>query len=106
MPANEHPIGKVVRYAPDEHAALIHLSQGDLHTGDIIHIQGPHTELEERVRALQLERGPTEEAHAGDDVGLPVDMPVEEGDEVFRVEDPYLSETAGLLDTLFKDTER
>lgn len=102
MGGNEEPIGTVVDYEEDVHAARLHLEKGPLEVGDTIHIRGPDTEVEERIEALQLPSGPAEEAHAGDDVGVKVRLPVEEGANVFRVSDPYDSEDANVLDQVFE----
>lgn len=99
----EEPIGTVAEYRPDVDAAKVKLETGDLHVGDTIHIRGDDTELEERLDAMQLPDGPADIAHPGDEVGLKVDLPVEEGATVFRVEDPYGGEEATLLDTMFAE---
>jgi putative protease len=109
MVPNEEPIGEVVDYDPDLGAARVHLEEGDLRVGDRIHISGQGTDVEDRVETLQLPEGPADEAHAGDDVGLPVPEAVETGAKVLRVassgggpeEDPYDRADAGLLDSVF-----
>lgn len=102
MGGSEDPIGTVVEYLEDAHAAKIHLDHGSLHVGDTIHIRGKETEVEERIEALQIADGPTSEAHAGDDVGIQVPAPVEKGATVFRVNDPYTDESGSLLEKVFE----
>lgn len=102
MAGKESRIGKVEDDRPEVEAARVHLEDGPLNVGDTVHIKGPETDLEERIEALQLPDGPAEEAHAGDDVGLKVRVPVEEGANVFRVEDPYDEGEANVLDQVFE----
>lgn len=102
MGGNEEPIGTVVDYIPDTDAAKLHLESGPLSVGDTVHIRGTESEVEERIEVLQLPSGPTDEAHAGDDVGVKVCAPVEEGAKVFRVTDPYDDESASILDKVFE----
>lgn len=99
----EEPVGTVEGYRPEVDAAKVKLETGELHVGDTIHIRGDTTEVEERIDALQLPDGPARSAGPGDLVGLKVDLPVEEGATVFRVEDPYGGEEASLLDTMFQE---
>lgn len=111
MVPNEEPIGRVVDYDPDLEAARVHLEEGELKIGDRVHFKGSETDVEGRVEQLQLPQGPAEEAHAGDDVGVPVPETVEKGAEVLRIasqgggaegEDPYDAADASLLDRVFE----
>ena len=102
MPANEEPIGTVLRYDSKVHAALVHLDHGELATGDVIHIRGRRIECEEDVRSIRLKEGEARRAHEGDDVGIVVDYPVESGDSVFRVTDPYDVGAGSALDAVFR----
>lgn len=110
MVPNEEPVGEVLEYDPDLGAARVRLDEGDLKVGDEIHISGPDTDVEERVERLQLPDGPADEAHAGDDVGLPVPEAVETGSKVLRVAsrssgggegDPYDQAEADVLGDVF-----
>lgn len=102
MVALERRIGKVTAYRPDAHAAHIHLDKGRLNVGDTLHIRGPHSELEERVDSIEFPEGPAREAAPGDDVGIHVRQPIEEGAYVYRVEDPYDEADASVLDRAFE----
>lgn len=97
MVALERRIGKVTAYSPGAHVARIHLDNGRLNVGDTLHIRGPHSELEERVDWLELPEGSAKKAAAGDDVGIHVRHPIEEGAYVYRVEDPYDEADASVL---------
>lgn len=117
MAPNEEPIGRVVDYDDDLEAARVHLDEGELKVGDRVHFKGSETDVEGRVEQLQLPQGPADEAHAGDDVGLPVPEAVEKGAEVLRIasgggsggggsaagQDPYEAADAGLLDSVFDE---
>ncbi len=109
MTRHEEPIGRVVEYDPDLGAARVHLEEGGLRSGDLVHITGPGTDVEDRVETLQLPSGPAREAEPGSDVGFKVPAAVEEGARVMRVvrskgdagDDPYELAEAGLLGDVF-----
>lgn len=103
MGGNEERIGRVVDYNNDVDAARIKLEEGRLEVGDAIHIMGSETEVEERVDALQLPHGPADAADVGDEAGIRMPQPVEEGANVFRVQDPYSDEGASVLDVVFDE---
>lgn len=99
MVAMERRIGKVTDYRPGDHAARIHL-RGPLSVGDTIHIRGPSSELEERVDRLETPQGGNQRAGPGDDVGIEIRHPTEEGADVFLVDDPYENADPGVLDRM------
>jgi translation elongation factor EF-1alpha len=63
------------------------LVEADLYIGDWILIEGPHTQLEQQVASMEIDRAPIEQAVPGDDIGLKVNEPVRVGDEVFLIVD-------------------
>lgn len=96
MDTEEH-VGKVTEYYPNSHAAAVHIDEGHLEVGDVIHFRGEETELEEPIESLEINHHKVEAAHQGQDAGIWVRRPVEEGAEVLRVNDPYEEEQADLL---------
>lgn len=82
---DEEPIGTIEHYYPKAHAAVLHVEQGEVCLGDVLHICGPGREVTERVTSLELEHRPIPAAHAGERVGVLVSAPVHEKDQVFLV---------------------
>jgi len=54
--------------------------------GDRIKISGHDKEFEQEIASLQVEHQNIQTAKKGDDVGMKVDQPVKDGDEVYKVE--------------------
>lgn len=54
-----------------------------LKVGDKIKITGHDHEFEQTVGSMQVEHANVDKAGKGDQVGMKVDQPVKEGDEVF-----------------------
>ena len=52
--------------------------------GDRIKISGHDKEFEQEITSLQVEHQNIQTAKKGDDVGMKVDQPVKDGDEVYR----------------------
>jgi translation initiation factor IF-2 len=64
--------------------AVIDLTE-NLAVGETIRISGHGNEFTQTVSSLQVEHEGINEAKKGTQVGLKVDQPVKEGDEVFKV---------------------
>ena len=77
-------IGVVTDYLDRMGVAVIHLTDGDLHVGDQVHI-GRITELTQWVESLQIEHEAVAEASRGSEVAMRMEAPVHRRDEVFRV---------------------
>ncbi|MFH1639064.1 MAG: EF-Tu/IF-2/RF-3 family GTPase [Chloroflexota bacterium] len=58
---------------------------GSLKLGDIIHIKGHSTDLQVTVTSMQINNASTEEAEAGDSVGVKVNGRVRKGDIVYKI---------------------
>lgn len=80
----EKLVGMVTHYFPKISVAVVKL-QDELREGEEIHISGAHTNFRQRVNSMQVEHQNITIARKGQEVGLKVDMPVREGDQVFRV---------------------
>ncbi len=81
----EMKIGEVTHYFNKIGVAAIKIISGQLKKGDMIHIKGHTTDFTEKVGSMQVEHQPVEVANTGDEIGIKVDNPVREGDEVFKI---------------------
>ena len=81
----EQEIGFISKYFGKINVGAIDLTTGELNTGDVIHIQGHTTDLEETITSMQIEHASVSEAKAGDSIGLKVSEKVRRGDKVFKV---------------------
>ena len=53
--------------------------------GDRIKISGHDKEFEQEITSMQVEHQNIQAAKKGDDVGIKMDQPVKDGDEVYKV---------------------
>jgi len=83
---NLKKIGTITHYFPKVGAAVVKL-EADLKVGDKIKIKGHGKEFEQTVESMQINRQPIEQATAGQEIGLKVDQPVKEKDEVYKIEE-------------------
>ena len=81
----EIKVGQVIHYFSKAEAAAIKMTDGELHTGDTIHIKGHTTDFEQEVSSIQIENQPMEVVKAGDDIGIKVKEPVRKNDLVYKV---------------------
>ena len=81
----EQEIGFISKYFGKINVGAIDLTAGELNTGDVIHIQGHTTDLEETITSMQIEHASVSEAKAGDSIGLKVSEKGRRGDKVFKV---------------------
>lgn len=81
----EIKVGQVTHYFSKAEVAAIKMTDGELHTGDTIHIKGHTTDFEQEVSSLQIEHQPMEVVKAGDDIGIKVKEPVRKKDLVYKV---------------------
>lgn len=77
-------VGKVASYFTHVEAAAIEL-EGNLKIGDTIHIKGHTTDFEQKVKSMQIENEPVEEAKAGDSIGVKVEERTRRNDVVYKV---------------------
>jgi len=77
-------VGKVVHFFGKVSVAAIKLSD-TLKVGDRISIEGAHTNFEQTVDSIQIEKQVLTEAKAGDDVGIKVQDRVREHDTVYKI---------------------
>lgn len=78
-------IGKVTHYYNKIGVAVVKLDK-PLSIGDKIKISGHDKEFTQEVTSIQIEHQQIDKAKPRDDIGLKVDQPVKDNDEVYRVE--------------------
>ena len=83
----EKKIGIVTHYFGKINVAVLKVTDGEVKVGDTIHIQGKHSDFTQQVASMQVEHNNIEVAKKDDEVGLKVDQPVHEHDEVYLVTD-------------------
>ena len=81
----ETRIGNVTHYYNRLHVAAVEVTDGELHTGDTIHIKGHTSDLIQEIGSMQLEHEAIDVARPGDNVGIATDEHVREHDSVYVV---------------------
>ena len=81
----EEEIGVIDHYFSKIGVAIIELTQGELNTGDTIHIKGATTDFTQKVDSMQMEHEEIDQARKGDSVGLKVADHVRKHDKVYKV---------------------
>jgi len=77
-------IGKITHYYNKIGVAVVKLIK-PLFVGDKIKISGHDQEFEQEVKSIQKDHLAVQKAKAGDEIGLKVDKPVKENDEIYEV---------------------
>jgi len=78
-------VGKITHYFDKIGVAVVEVLS-PLKVGDQIKISGHGNEFTQEVTSMQIEHQQVQEAQKGQTVGMKVDQPVKEGDEVYKVE--------------------
>jgi len=78
-------VGKITHYFDKIGVAVVEVL-APIKVGDQIKISGHGKEFTQEVTSMQIEHQQVEEAQKGQTVGMKVDQPVKEGDEVYKVE--------------------
>lgn len=81
----EKLIGVITHYFGKINVAVLKVNENKVSIGDTIHIKGKHTDFTQSIVSMQVEHQQVEKAEKGDEVGLKVDQPVHEHDEVYLV---------------------
>lgn len=77
-------VGKITHYFDKIGVCVVEL-EGTLAVNDRIKISGHAGEVEMTVSSMQVEHQQVQEAKKGDVIGMKVDQPVKEGDEVYKL---------------------
>ena len=81
----EKLIGTITHYFGKISVAVLKVIDDEVNVGDTIHIKGKHTDFSQTIDSMQVEHENFEKAKKGDEVGIKVDGPVHEHDEVYKV---------------------
>ncbi len=82
--ATKKKIGKISHYFSNINVAVVDLAS-ELKKGDLITIEGPHTNVKQKVTSMQMEHKAVESAKKGQSIGMKVSDRVREGDLVYKV---------------------
>ena len=77
--------GKVTHYYNKISVGIIELTDSDLAAGDEISIEGPHTNIQQKIDSMQVEHEAVNVARIGQVIGLKVKDRVHEKDLVYKV---------------------
>lgn len=77
--------GKITHYYNKIGVAVVEVLS-PIKVGDQIKISGHEKEFTHEVTSMQIEHEQIQEAKKGQAIGIKVDQPVKEGDEVYKVE--------------------
>lgn len=78
-------VAKITHYFDKIGVAVFDVEAG-IKVGDKLKFVGKEDEFEQVLSSMQVEHQNVQGAKPGDHVGVKVDQPVKEGDEVFKVE--------------------
>ncbi len=81
----EKKIGYVTHYYNDLHVATVKVTDGELHLGDTIHIEGHTSDFTQKIGSMELEHQSIEVAKPGDIIGIATNEYVREHDTVYIV---------------------
>src|SRR5436309_13188218 len=85
MPQERKKVGEVFHFYGNIGVAAIRLTDDGIAIGDTVQIQGPSTNLEQTVEALQIEHAVVSRAGPGQEVGMKVRDRVREKDFVYKL---------------------
>lgn len=77
-------IGEIIHYYDKIGVAVIKVLS-PLKVGDKVKISGHDKEFEQVLASMQVEHQNIDQAKKGDEVGVKLDQPVRDGDEVYKV---------------------
>lgn len=79
-------IGKVTHYYNKISVAIIEL-ESEIEVGEMVRFGGKKTDFSQRIESLQKNHQNILKAEKGEVVGVKVEQEVEEGDEVYKIEE-------------------
>jgi GTPase len=78
----EKIIGNVTHYYTDLNVATVMITDGELHLGDMIHVEGHTSDFMQKIGSMELDHHSVEVAKPGDIVGIATDKYAREHDIV------------------------
>ena len=82
---SETRIGTVTHYFTHLHVATAKIADGELHTGDMIHIKGHTSDFMQKISSMELEHEAADVAKPGDNVGIEMLEYTREHDSIYVV---------------------
>ena len=77
-------IGFVTHFYNNINVVVIQIINGELKIGDTIHIVGAHTDFDQKVESMEIDRKPIKTAKTGDEIGIKVKNRAREHDLVYK----------------------
>lgn len=77
-------IGRITHYFPHVKAAVILITTGNIIPGDTLQIKGPTTNFKQKVKSMQIDNVPIQQAKKGQEIGLLVKARVRRSDLVYK----------------------
>ena len=81
----EKKIGTITHYYSHLGVGIIKIDEDGLKVGDTVHIKGHTSDFQQTIDSMQIEHKDVQEAKVEDMVGMKLNEPVREHDEVFKV---------------------
>ena len=78
-------IGHVTHWYGHNLVAGVHMDEGELREGDVVHILGHTSDVEQAVGSIEIEHQRVDAAHPGEEIGIKVGEHVREHDKVYRL---------------------
>lgn len=78
-------IGTVTHYWNHLHVAGVTITDGELHTGDTIHVKGHTSDFEQKVESMEIDHETVDVARLGNEIGLTVTEHAREHDTIYLV---------------------
>ena len=75
-------VGCIVHYYPRISVGIVRLTDGEINLGDVIHVQGKHTNFVQPVDSIQIEHRNVSHADKGRNVGIKLKDRVRNHDQV------------------------
>jgi putative protease len=80
----EELVGSITHYFAKPEVGVVKLV-ADIKVGDVLHIRGHTTDVEQQISSMEVDHAAVETAAAGTEVAFEVQERVRKGDEVFKV---------------------
>jgi len=78
-------VGEITHYFPHVKAGVIKIGAGTISAGDTIYIKGHTTSFEQKIKSMQVNHAPVENASKGQEIGIKVKGRVRRGDKVYKL---------------------
>ena len=75
-------VGCIVHYYPRISVGIVKLTDGEINLGDVIHVQGKHTNFVQPVDSIQIDHRNVSHADKGRNVGIKLKDKVRNHDQV------------------------